>query len=81
MNKHFETESVLTLTLMPLVAILLLIVWSIILAWPFQLLWNWLVPNIFGLGKISFLQAFGLKLLFGLTIGRVSFNETRKKER
>lgn len=79
MNKHFETESVWTFTLMPLVAILLLIVWSLILAWPFQLLWNWLVPNIFGLSKITFFQAFGLKLLLGLTFGRVSFNETRKQ--
>ena len=79
MNKHFETESILTFTLMPLVAILLLIVWSLILAWPFQLLWNWLVPTIFGLGKITFLQAIGLKLLLGLTFGRVSFNETRKQ--
>ena len=78
MKTHFETESLLTFTLMPLVAVLLLIVWSLILAWPFQLLWNWLVPTIFGLGRISFLQAFGLKLLLGLTFGRVSFNETRK---
>ena len=78
MKTHFETESVLTFTLMPLVAILLLIVWSLILAWPFQLLWNWLLPTIFGLGRITFPQAFGLKLLLGLTFGRVSFNETRK---
>ena len=78
MKTHFKTESVLTFTLMPLVAILFLIVWSLILAWPFQFLWNWLTPTIFGLGKISFLQAFGLKLLLGLTFGRVSFNETRK---
>ena len=79
MNKHFKTESVLTFTLMPLVAILLLIVWSLILAWPMQMLWNWLVPTIFGLGKITFLQAFGLKLLLGLTFGRVSFNDNRTK--
>lgn len=79
MKTYFETESILTFTLMPLVAILMLIVWSLIFAWPMQLLWNWLVPSIFGLGKISFLQAFGLKLLFGLTIGRVSFNETHKQ--
>ena len=79
MKTHFETKSVLSLTLMPLAAILLLIVWSLILAWPFQLLWNWLVPNIFGLSKITFFQAFGLKLLLGLTFGRVSFNETRKQ--
>ena len=79
MNSHFETESILTFTLMSLVTILLLIVWSLILAWPFQLLWNWLAPTIFGLGKISFLQAFGLKLLIGLIFGRISFNETRKQ--
>ena len=78
MKTHFETDSILTFTLMPLVAILLLMVWSLILAWPFQLLWNWLVPTIFGLGKITFLQAFGLKLLLGLIFGRISFNETRK---
>ena len=79
MKTHFETESVLTFTFMPLVAILLLIVWSLILAWPMQLLWNRLAPTIFGLGKITFLQAFGLKFLLGLTFGRVSFNDNRTK--
>lgn len=79
MNNHFKTESILTFTLMPMVAILLLIVWSLILAWPFQLLWNWLIPTIFGLDKITFLQAFGLKLLIGLIFGRVSFKGTRKQ--
>ena len=78
MRTNFATKSILTFTLMHLVTILL-IVWSLILAWPFQLLWNWLVPTILGLGKISFLQAFGFKLLLGLIFGRVSFNETRKK--
>ena len=79
MKTHFKTESILTFTLMPLAAILLLILWSLILAWPFQLLWNWLAPTIFGLGQITFLQAFGLKLLLGLIFGRISFNETRKE--
>ena len=74
-----QFKELMTFTLIPLLAILLLIVWSLILAWPFQLLWNWLVPTIFGLGKITFLQAFGLKLLLGLIFGRVSFNETRKQ--
>ena len=40
---------------------------------------NWLMPSIFGLGKITFFQAFGLKLLLGLIFGRISFNETRKQ--
>lgn len=44
---------------------------NILLIWvPVYLLWNWLVPTIFGLPEISFIQAFGLiglvKLLFGV---------------
>ena len=46
----------------------------------FQLLWNWLVPAIFGLGKITFFQAFGLKLLLALVFGRMSVEDNRKKE-
>ena len=74
-----QFKELMTFTLIPLLASLLLIVWSLILAWPFQLLWNWLVPSIFDLGKITFIQAFGLKLLLGLIFGRISFNETRKQ--
>ena len=33
---------------------------------PFWLLWNWLIPNIFGLPEITWLQAFGLRLLITL---------------
>ncbi len=37
-------------------------------------LWNWLIPSIFGLGTITWLQAFGLlvlsKILFGGFPGR-----------
>ena len=33
---------------------------------PFWLLWNWLIPNIFGLPEITWLQAFGLWLLITL---------------
>jgi hypothetical protein len=30
---------------------------------PTWLLWNWLMPDIFSLNKISFMQAFGLNAL------------------
>lgn len=33
---------------------------------PVWLLWNWLMPAIFGLKSISFLQALGLCVLSGL---------------
>ena len=42
---------------------------SIVSVVPAWLLWNWLVPPIFGLPEISFLQCFGLLLLFGIFLG------------
>ena len=34
-----------------------------IISLPFWLLWNWLIPDIFGLPEITWLQSFGLWLL------------------
>ena len=31
-----------------------------IISLPFWLMWNWLIPDIFGLSEITWLQAFGL---------------------
>ena len=35
----------------------------LILGLPLMWLWNWLVPQIFGLPRIGFLQAIGLNLM------------------
>ena len=80
MRTQFEMESVLSFTALSVFAIIMMVFWSLVLAWPFQLLWNWLVPAIFGLGKITFFQAFGLKLLLALIFGRMSIDDKRKKE-
>jgi hypothetical protein len=37
-----------------------------------MLLWNWLMPEIFGLGLITFWQAFGLVVLGRMLFGRLS---------
>lgn len=37
---------------------------------PIMLLWNWLMPIIFGLGKITFWQAVGLNFLSGVLFNR-----------
>ena len=37
-----------------------------IISFPFWLLWNWLMPDIFGLSEITWLQAFGLWILITL---------------
>ena len=78
MSTQYTTESVISFSAISIVAIIMTTLWSLILAWPVQLLWNWIVPAVFGLGRITFFQAFGLKLLLGLTLGRISFNENQK---
>lgn len=45
---------------------------AILLALPTMLLWNWLMPTIFGLIKIGLGQAFGMNLLAGIFFQRGS---------
>jgi len=40
---------------------------------PFYLLWNWLIPPIFGLPKITLVQSFGLWLMMML-VRNTKFN-------
>lgn len=44
-----------------IIGLVILIV--MLLGMPLQLLWNWLMPNIFDLPYISFWQAVGLNLM------------------
>lgn len=46
-----------------LYVVMTLLVWALIGTMPTMLLWNWLMPAIFKLPTISFLQACGLMLL------------------
>jgi hypothetical protein len=48
-------------TILYIIGIVVLVV--ILLGIPLQLLWNWLMPNLFDLPYISFWQAVGLNLL------------------
>jgi len=41
------------------------------------LLWNWLVPAIIGLPAITFWQAWGITILFGLLFGRGSVSSSK----
>ncbi len=51
-----------------LMVIGLIVVVGVIIGYPTMLLWNWLMPEIFGLTKITFLQAVGLYILSGIMI-------------
>ena len=55
-----KTEETITRVLLALGVIALL---GILLGLPLQLLWNWLMPTIFNLPKITFWQAMGLNIM------------------
>ena len=59
------------------IAALILLVIAALFALPVMWLWNWLMPAIFGLTKIGFWQALGLKILTGLLF-RNSNNYNKK---
>jgi hypothetical protein len=50
------------------ITVVLIVVVSLLLAWPTMLLWNWLMPLIFGLRTLTFLQALGLMILSSLLL-------------
>ena len=54
MKSSFETFA----AFLGLIAIVI-----VILGYPLMLLWNWLMPVIFGLPEITFWQAIGLNLI------------------
>ena len=54
MKNNFET-------VMYIIGLAILVV--MLLGMPLQLLWNWLMPNLFNLPYITFWQAVGLNLM------------------
>ena len=60
MNLFSIYSDTIKLGLMALGAFLIV---GLVLSIPLCLLWNWLVPNIFGLPTINILEAFGLSAL------------------
>lgn len=65
--KDFVSESLKT-TIGKLIAsmILLILLVPFIFALPVMWLWNWLMPEIFGLVTIGYWQAFGIMALCGI---------------
>ncbi len=48
------------------VVLVVLVVSSIVMAMPTMWLWNWLMPELFGLKMLTFWQALGLNVLTGI---------------
>ena len=51
-----------------LLVIGLLFLYALILAFPTMILWNWLMPRIFGLTQIDIFQAMGINFLSGILL-------------
>lgn len=47
-----------------------LVLWTLLVTLPVQLLWNWLCPTLFSLPKIGFFQTMGLLLLVNFIFNR-----------
>ena len=61
-------------------AIVVFFIVGMFLSIPLCLLWNWLMPHIFGLPTINILEAFGLSALITfLNPTAINFNKPKKK--
>jgi hypothetical protein len=45
---------------------------AVLIGGPLWLLWNWLMPTIFGLPYITFWQAVGLNILSAILLGKIN---------
>jgi hypothetical protein len=53
-------------------ALIAIIVIALLVSLPVMLLWNWLMPELFNLKQITWMQALGLTLLCGFLFPRYS---------
>ena len=55
--------------------LIVIVVFSLLIAFPIKWLWNGVMPDIFGLPEITFWKAYGMYLLFHLLLRGVTINE------
>ena len=58
-------------------AIALVLAMSLFMAFPTMWLWNWLMPDIFGLIEINVWQALGMNFLSGILIKPTNSNNSK----
>jgi hypothetical protein len=68
----FGPQRVLRIVGLVLGGVILAALFALAFGWFVQLLWNWLMPGIFGLGTIGYWQAFGLVILGKLIFGGIN---------
>jgi len=71
-------EGILLGVMVALGAIALVVLLGTLTALPVMLLWNWLIPSIFHLREIGFLEAWGLLVLSGLLFKSTAPSTSKK---
>lgn len=79
MKKKRFIKNAIALIMSIIVTMMIAIVISLIAAIPVYFLWNWLIPDIFGLTTINFIQTVGLCFLVKLLLPSSSTVEKNKK--
>lgn len=51
------------------IALAAMLIFGFLLAWPVVWIWNWMVPELFGLPLITYWQAYWLGVLLRLLFG------------
>ncbi len=64
-----------------IIGVFLAVVFALLFGIFVQMLWNWLMPSIFNLGTITYLQAFGLMILARLIFGGIKHHATYSNSR
>ena len=59
-------EEFVRLLVLAFLGFLIVIIFAFVMGFPIMWLWNWLMPALFGLSKISVWKAIGLNILCGL---------------
>lgn len=70
-------DSFVALTLGGIVVLAAIVAIALLASVPIFLLWNWLMPVIFGLKEITLLQALGLSLLSSLLFGQKTASSSK----
>lgn len=62
-----------------LIVLIAALILALLLALPTAWLWNWLMPSIFGLREITFLEALGLNVLSAILL-KPSISSSKKED-
>ena len=79
-NGRRSGSRVLRIFLLALAGLAAIVLFAGIFGWLVEILWNWIMPPLFGLKAITFWQAFGVLLLAKLLFGGVAPGYRRRRD-